>query len=330
MENLGAESGVQTPLSMYSTTVSIGDAELSTTMDVSFFSHFHNWNAVPHQHSYHELFFLAEGFCSLRVGAAAYQFVKNDLIWIPQGAIHYVSHVEESTRLYSMGVCVAERPARGGTRGIYSGFLELSQRSAPFHRLSDAEETIALMQRVRIELSRKRFGFVEQTNAYLALLYLSLLRKSRGIPADGQAAAGMRDLDVDSSALGPESRRQYDEMVVNVWFFRHYKEKFTISDVARSLNMSISQTNRFIKQLYGIGFAQKLSQVRMSVAQNLLLKTDWPAEQIAEAVGYQSYKGFFAAFKKQTLQSPAAYRRSGGAQGAQTREVCAEPGEPKA
>ena len=58
MENLGAESGVQTPLSMYSTTVSIGDAELSTTMDVSFFSHFHNWNAVPHQHSYHELFFL--------------------------------------------------------------------------------------------------------------------------------------------------------------------------------------------------------------------------------------------------------------------------------
>jgi transcriptional regulator GlxA family with amidase domain len=50
--------------------------------------------------------------------------------------------------------------------------------------------------------------------------------------------------------------------------------------------------------------------VRQNRATELLLRTQRPIKQVAEAAGFQNEKSFMRAFKGWTGQSPAEFRRS--------------------
>ena len=54
-------------------------------------------------------------------------------------------------------------------------------------------------------------------------------------------------------------------------------------------------------------------EVRQSHASELLLRTQRPIKQVAQAAGFRNEKSFMRAFKGWTGQSPAEFRRQGGA-----------------
>lgn len=84
----------------------------------------------------------------------------------------------------------------------------------------------------------------------------------------------------------------------------------TIGELAERLALSVRQTERTVKLLYGVSFAEKKMQLRMRMAAYLLSHTKLPIHYIAERTGFASLEHFSTTYKKHYYQTPTSYRAS--------------------
>ena len=82
----------------------------------------------------------------------------------------------------------------------------------------------------------------------------------------------------------------------------------TADALAQALNLSVRSLHRQLKD-EGVGLQALKDEVRRDQAGELLLRTDRPVKQVAQAVGFGNEKSFARAFKGWTGQSPSDYRR---------------------
>lgn len=90
---------------------------------------------------------------------------------------------------------------------------------------------------------------------------------------------------------------QNKHFIIHEWFTLHYADDVTLADLARELSLSPSQTQRLIKKYTGCTFRQMIIKKRMDAAKHLYTVENLSMEEIAYAVGYHSYNGFWKAFR---------------------------------
>lgn len=81
------------------------------------------------------------------------------------------------------------------------------------------------------------------------------------------------------------------------FLMRNYKNKMSREEVAKHIGISAAQLSRIIKRNYGTNYSQLMTSLRMADAKKLL-QTDRSITDIAKSLGYTTYNGFAAAFKK--------------------------------
>lgn len=89
---------------------------------------------------------------------------------------------------------------------------------------------------------------------------------------------------------------QDEHFIIHEWFSLHYFEDVTLSDLAKALSLSLSQTQRLVKKHTGSTFRQMIIQKRLDAAKHLYTVENLSMEEIAHTVGYHSYNGFWKAF----------------------------------
>ena len=72
--------------------------------------------------------------------------------------------------------------------------------------------------------------------------------------------------------------------------------------------MGKTQLNRKIKAVTGYTTTEYILQIRVSMAKQLLVKTDFSIGEIASRVGIDDVAYFSAIFRKATGKTPTAYR----------------------
>lgn len=87
----------------------------------------------------------------------------------------------------------------------------------------------------------------------------------------------------------------------------NYKRKLSREAVAKHIGISAAQLSRVILRNYGTNYSQLMTKLRMADAQKLL-QTDMSITDIAKNLGYTTYNGFAAAFKKYYGVSPEGMR----------------------
>ena len=85
---------------------------------------------------------------------------------------------------------------------------------------------------------------------------------------------------------------------------------WTLEDLAREAGTSRSVLAERFQQFVGTSPIQYLTQWRMTLAANLLSRSNAPLARIAEDVGYQTDTAFSRAFRREYGVPPAAWRRS--------------------
>ena len=78
----------------------------------------------------------------------------------------------------------------------------------------------------------------------------------------------------------------------------NYSRNIKLADLAAELNLSEKHTERLVKKFTGNTFKQELAGIRIKTAQMLLSSTKMTMTEISEYVGYDSYSGFYKAYKK--------------------------------
>ena len=104
------------------------------------------------------------------------------------------------------------------------------------------------------------------------------------------------------------SQRDLRPMIVE--FFMYYASKdFTISDLAESLNYSVSQTNRLLQQLFGKSFRSLMNETRIKKAKYFLQRSDLPISKISDLLGFKETKNFSKSFKSAEGVTPVQFRQ---------------------
>jgi two-component system response regulator YesN len=71
----------------------------------------------------------------------------------------------------------------------------------------------------------------------------------------------------------------------------------------------VRQLNRIMIRFYGVPFKQKLLQMKIIAAKDLLADTTFTINRIAEITGYNNTGYFISTFKKFTGMTPEQFRK---------------------
>lgn len=88
----------------------------------------------------------------------------------------------------------------------------------------------------------------------------------------------------------------------------NYKGKLSREALAKHLGISSAQLGRIIQRNYGMNFSQLITRLRMVDAKKLL-QTEKTITEIGRSLGYTTYNGFAAAFKKYYGVTPESMRK---------------------
>ena len=91
---------------------------------------------------------------------------------------------------------------------------------------------------------------------------------------------------------------------------RAFDQPISLKQVAGEYGVSAEHLGQLFRKFVGKGFKEYLREVRVREAGRLLRSTDLRVPEVAARVGYQDTDYFTDQFKRETGQTPAAWRRS--------------------
>jgi AraC family transcriptional regulator, melibiose operon regulatory protein len=116
------------------------------------------------------------------------------------------------------------------------------------------------------------------------------------------------------AAAAPEPRPDVSDAVGHVvamarFITTHYAEPIRATDVAAAVHLHPNYAMTLFRQVLGTTVHTYLTARRIAEAQRLLLTGTATTGQIAEAAGFGSHSGFYAAFTQACGMPPGTYRR---------------------
>lgn len=117
-------------------------------------------------------------------------------------------------------------------------------------------------------------------------------------------------LDAENQVAQEMNEGYYDQIVrrVNEYLESHYQDG-TLTKCAERISMSPTYLSKIYKEKSGVSFSDKLFQIRMERACELLTDPQYKGYDVAYDVGYDNPKNFSRAFKNYFGYTPSDFRK---------------------
>lgn len=89
----------------------------------------------------------------------------------------------------------------------------------------------------------------------------------------------------------------------------HFRESLTLTDISRTIGLSVSYFSYLFKQETGKNYIEYLNEIRLLATMKDLMNTDEKVVVVAQKNGFQNLEYFSRYFKKQTGESPVRWRK---------------------
>lgn len=86
-------------------------------------------------------------------------------------------------------------------------------------------------------------------------------------------------------------------------------QKISVKDIATMLSLHENYLSRLFKLDMGISIKEYISEIKLSIANDLLSSTEYSIQQISDKIGFSTVQSFSKAFKKANGVSPGIYRK---------------------
>ena len=274
--------------------VQLGDLELYTAPDMGFSGSF---SVTPkiHSHPYYEIISVIDGGLTIKLlDNKVIELEKGSLCILPPECYHCTCAESNMTKM--LAIRLSYRKVSGGAK-MYDRFsAALESISEPTCFISPESLPEVLLE-IRREMKEKSEAWDFACNALLQKLYVEiyrLLTKSGG----------------KEKGYTPDDSKHSRYYRIEMWFADNLANQITEDDLADEISLSSRQLSRVLADIYGMSFREKLVDLRLHRAAQLLEQTELNIESIATAVGYRSLSGFHRAFLKHFGCSAYKYRKN--------------------
>ncbi len=241
-----------------------------------------------HKHSFYELHILLESGCTIRAGGALYAPEKDQFCLIAPGVNHTPKRNEDRFRRVCVSFEILPKPGKIGR------WLQEQTRSRPVW-LGSAKGMLETVEKLQAESDARGPFSDAYIQAQLTVLMLQLVRVME--PQKAAERSSPADLDKNRSIL------------IDMFFNDNYYLPAGEEVLAQRLGVSRRQLDRILKKLYGKGYQEKVLEIRLEVACDLLQHSGKSIREISEGVGYSTPSNFTAFFKNAAGVTPTQYRR---------------------
>lgn len=131
--------------------------------------------------------------------------------------------------------------------------------------------------------------------------------KRKGKPVDLSSDPLLQKIigqELEKSKTGPSIVDQIRQYIVD-----HISQTIHVDEIARAVHHNSQYLMRIFKKETGLPILEYITAERMRIAQELLLKTDFSVNRVAECVGYENYSYFIKMIRRYTGLTPVAFRR---------------------
>lgn len=277
--------------------VPLGTLLFNITLDKGFFGMAPELDTQRHNHSSYEVHFISGGSGTLHVENRDIALVQGNYYIIGPSVYHALSSKPDNpVQKYYMKFDYHR------VRNLsYAKFSDTDAESVNntlsgirFFSSPDVFNTIPLLKKIYAELENRSICYYSRIQGYFTLLLTDIVRAIS--PGNSQ-----------NSGIPLKVKDELRSDIIE-HFFDDYYSNLTMDDLANTLNLSNSQLNRVLKQLYNTSFKQKLLDTRIEVSKDLLKHSNLPVDTISDRVGYISVRNFQAIFKKKVGLSAGMYR----------------------
>ena len=253
----------------------LGKIEILAFLDGGFFQNA-GYFSDPHEHSFSEMVYVAEGNVVIKTAERENLLSKGDILILPQGTEHAVRSTENASF-------------------TFLAFWDKSHFFGETALISGAEFGEAFMRLLGYYYgaSRYRYELIQSCLIEIFAHLIDALHKT------------------ETKSIVHESGSNTRFYTVEYYMRTAFKESPTLGDLAELLHLSIAQTDRTVRKLYGMSFGEKILAMRIEEAKKLLLETDLPITKIATSLGYSATHNFYSTFKKATGKTPKEFRIDG-------------------
>lgn len=256
---------------------------------------FVNWHKQPTV----EISVITEGAVKVNVLEHEYIVTENDGFFIMPGFLHSIQPVPgyESSKYFTL---IFYPEILYGARDSYydkAYYSPIANCNTPFFLFSKEDAWTA---EIFPKLKWIAENFSETSPAFRL--------KTQHILQDIWAlfAGNLLDRTEPSSALHDTKK------ILNIisWLHRHYQEKFSLTELAKSVSMSRNECCRYFKHMMNMTITEYLLEYRLSKAAALLESSELSITEIGEQAGFCDVSYFIKMFRRRTGMTPKVYARS--------------------
>ena len=255
--------------------------------------------AAMHAHSTYELHFIAQGLGTLKTPEQTYDLKPGTFYLTGPGVLHeqYSDYQHPMLEFgFNFDIELSKEKTTKGRVVIDDEIDEIFQTllETKFWFGEDKFDSRSHFEKIYEEMQNQLVGYYQNIQNYLSLIVMNTLRYYNN--------EKRADYALPRKTIDDNKNRIMDG------FFRNFREKQTLSVLARALSVSPRQAERIVLDIYGESFSERLMNSRLTNAKRLLIDEDFSVEKVALRSGFASLAYFSRSFKARVGLSPRQFR----------------------
>ena len=264
----------------------VGDAAIVFFSDVGL-SRRGVYSSIQHSHDFNEVICILSGCASIQIGGTTYELNQGDTVLIPTDLSHCFQ-TQNNTFCSAISFWHdREHPPL-----------------SPICALTEKKE-ITIFRKFKAAAAFDRMlDYYYGDYTYKNELITSCLREIITMMLENTIEK--KPIPSSNATLENSNYRHY---LIGQYLQDNFNNSPSLGALSRLLHLSIEQTERTIKRIYGVSFREQIVLLKVSYAKQLLSDTHMPINEIATSLGYSMPHAFSNIFKSRCGMTPLQYRK---------------------
>lgn len=260
-------------------------------LDLRQVRHRKDWVTKSHRHPWYEFNFVSDGSVFTCIGGTEFLADTGSFFLVPPQMPHSHRHNNfQGDAGFCLRFLLEKVPAADpGVLPVADSLIRILSDCAPEPRYFPADRLPQTIEKnTELQFPGLFVGWLTDICACIA-------------PEDGQER-------VD----GHHAQQAGLVRQIELYLESFFSEDFAPEEFARSLNYSYRHLSRVYKQTTGRTITQRLADIRVQRAKELLADPDISIKEVSRMAGFSSYAAFFKAFEGVEGCTPSQFRNQGG------------------